>query len=196
MQVATLEREPERAEAARLEAATAGTPTRVESVDRGQLLACARGEMFGAGNARLPSPPMLMFDRITRVADAGGAYGKGEIHAELDLRPDLWFFECHFADDPVMPGCLGLDAMWQLAGFFLPWLGEPGRGRALGVGQVRFTGQVLPRAKRVEYRIDIRRVLRGRLRMVIADGMTLVDGRPIYEASDLRVGLFQSTEGF
>jgi 3-hydroxyacyl-[acyl-carrier protein] dehydratase/trans-2-decenoyl-[acyl-carrier protein] isomerase len=169
---------------------------RVERFDREQLLACARGEMFGAGNARLPAPPMLMFDRITRIADAGGAHAKGEIHAELDIRPDLWFFACHFAGDPVMPGCLGLDAMWQLTGFFLPWLGEPGRGRALGVGQVRFTGQVLPAAKRVRYEIDIRRVLRGRLRMVIADGRTFVDDRLIYEAGDLRVGLFQSTEGF
>lgn len=178
-----------------------GTPPtqvgmRVDSFDREQLLACARGEMFGAGNARLPAPPMLMFDRITRIADAGGAHAKGEIHAELDIRPDLWFFACHFAGDPVMPGCLGLDAMWQLTGFFLPWLGEPGRGRALGVGQVRFTGEVLPAAKRVRYEIDIRRVLRGRLRMVIADGRTFVDDRLIYEAGDLRVGLFQSTEGF
>lgn len=169
---------------------------RVEAFDREQLLACARGEMFGEGNARLPGPPMLMFDRITRIADAGGAHDRGEIHAELDIRPDLWFFACHFAGDPVMPGCLGLDAMWQLTGFFLPWLGEPGRGRALGVGQVRFTGQVLPRAQRVRYEIDIRRVLRGRLRMVIADGRTFVDDRLIYEAGDLRVGLFQSTEGF
>ncbi|WHZ18071.1 MAG: glycosyl transferase family protein [Rhodanobacteraceae bacterium] len=169
---------------------------RVEAFDREQLLACARGQMFGEGNARLPSPPMLMFDRITRIADADGAYGKGEIRAELDIHPDLWFFACHFAGDPVMPGCLGLDAMWQLTGFFLPWLGEPGRGRALGVGQVRFTGQVLPSAKRVRYEIDIRRVLRGKLRMVIADGRTFVDDRLIYEAGDLRVGLFQSTEGF
>jgi 3-hydroxyacyl-[acyl-carrier protein] dehydratase/trans-2-decenoyl-[acyl-carrier protein] isomerase len=175
---------------------SATAATRVDAFDREQLLTCAHGELFGEGNARLPSPPMLMFDRITRIADAGGAYGKGEIHAELDIRPDLWFFACHFAGDPVMPGCLGLDAMWQLAGFFLPWLGEPGRGRALGVGQVRFTGQVLPSAKCVRYEIDIRRVLRGKLRMVIADGRMFVDGRPIYEAGDLRVGLFQSTEGF
>ena len=173
-----------------------GAPGRVESFERAQLLACARGEMFGEGNARLPSPPMLMFDRITRIADAGGAHGKGEIRAELDIRPDLWFFACHFEGDPVMPGCLGLDAMWQLTGFFLPWLGESGRGRALGVGQVKFTGQVLPSAKRVCYEIDIRRVLRGKLRLVIADGRMLVDDRLIYEAADLRVGLFQSTEGF
>jgi 3-hydroxyacyl-[acyl-carrier protein] dehydratase/trans-2-decenoyl-[acyl-carrier protein] isomerase len=195
MQAVTIEREP----AAALSVPCAGpaiAPLRVESFDREQLLACARGEMFGEGNARLPSPPMLMFDRVTRIADAGGAYGKGEIHAELDIRPGLWFFDCHFAGDPVMPGCLGLDAMWQLAGFFLPWLGEPGRGRALGVGQVRFAGQVLPRARRVRYEIDIRRVLRGKLRMVIADGKTFVDDRLIYEAGDLRVGLFRSTEGF
>ena len=195
MQVVTIEREP--APAVPMPGAVpAIAPIRAESFDRERLLACARGELFGEGNARLPSPPMLMFDRITRIADAGGAHGKGEIHAELDIRPDLWFFGCHFAGDPVMPGCLGLDAMWQLTGFFLPWLGEPGRGRALGVGQVRFTGQVLPHAQRVRYEIDIRRVLRGKLRMVIADGKTFVDDRPIYEAGDLRVGLFQSTEGF
>ena len=170
--------------------------TRPSSLDHAQLLACARGDLFGADNARLPAPPMLMFDRITEINDDGGAHGKGFIRAELDIRPDLWFFDCHFIGDPVMPGCLGLDAMWQLTGFFLPWLGEPGRGRALGVGQVRFTGQVLPSAKRVRYQIDIRRVLRGKLRMVIADGRTFVDDRLIYEAGDLRVGLFQSTEGF
>ena len=170
--------------------------TRPSSLDRDQLLACARGEMFGPGNARLPAPPMLMFDRITHISQEGGANGKGVIRAELDLSPDLWFFACHFIGDPVMPGCLGVDAMWQLAGFFLPWLGEPGRGRALGVGEVKFTGQVLPDAKLVSYEIDIRRVLRGKLRMVIADGRTLVDGREIYVANDLRVGLFASTEGF
>ena len=169
---------------------------RPSSFDFQALLACSRGELFGEGNARLPAPPMLMFDRITRIAEDGGTYGKGVIHAELDINPQLWFFDCHFQGDPVMPGCLGLDAMWQLSGFFLPWLGEPGRGRALGVGQVKFTGQVLPGAKRVRYEIDIRRVMRGRLALVIADGRTLVDDRPIYTASDMRVGLFQSTEGF
>lgn len=166
------------------------------SFDREQLLACARGELFGSGNARLPAPPMLMFDRITHIATEGGAYGKGVIQAELDIRPDLWFFDCHFIGDPVMPGCLGLDAMWQLAGFYLPWLGESGRGRALGVGEVKFTGQILPDAQRVRYDIDIRRVIRGRLNLVIADGRTSVDGREIYSAKDLRVGLFASTEGF
>ncbi|KRE86620.1 3-hydroxydecanoyl-ACP dehydratase [Rhodanobacter sp. Soil772] len=170
--------------------------TRSSSFDYEQLRACGRGELFGDGNARLPSPPMLMFDRITHIADEGGAHGKGVIRAELDIHPKLWFFDCHFIGDPVMPGCLGLDAMWQLSGFFLPWLGEPGRGRALGVGQVKFSGQVLPSAKLVRYEIDIRRVMRGKLRMVIADGKTFVDDRLIYEASDMRVGLFQSTEGF
>ncbi len=169
---------------------------RPDSLDHDQLLACARGEMFGPGNARLPAPPMLMFDRITHISTEGGRYGKGEVRAELDIRPDLWFFACHFEGDPVMPGCLGVDAMWQLCGFYLPWLGAPGRGRALGVGQVKFSGQVLPNARCVSYEIDIRRVIRGKLELVIADGRTLVDGREIYAASDLRVGLFQSTEGF
>ena len=170
--------------------------TRASSFDREQLLACARGELFGAGNAKLPAPPMLMFDRITEINEDGGSNGKGFIRAELDIRPDLWFFDCHFIDDPVMPGCLGVDAMWQLAGFYLPWLGEHGRGRALGVGEVKFTGQVLPSARTVTYEIDIRRVLRGKLRLVIADGRTLVDGREIYTASNLRVGLFNSTDDF
>ncbi|MDO5609656.1 MAG: 3-hydroxyacyl-[acyl-carrier-protein] dehydratase FabA [Pseudomonadota bacterium] len=170
--------------------------TRASSFDRDALLACARGELFGLGNARLPAPPMLMFDRITEINETGGANGKGVIRAELDIRPDLWFFDCHFEGDPVMPGCLGLDAMWQLAGFYLPWLGEAGRGRALGVGEVKFTGQILPSAKQVQYEIDIRRVLRGKLRLVIADGRTLVDGREIYVAKELRVGLFNSTESF
>ena len=168
--------------------------SRPASFDRDQLLACARGEMFGPGNARLPAPPMLMFDRITSITEDGGAHGKGFIRAELDIRPDLWFFGCHFIGDPVMPGCLGVDAMWQLAGFFLPWLGEPGRGRALGVGQVKFSGQVEPDAKLVSYEIDIHRVMRGKLALVIADGRTYVDGREIYVAKDLRVGLFGSTE--
>lgn len=172
-------------------------PTRRASAyDHEQLLACGRGELFGPGNARLPAPPMLIFDRITHIDERGGAHGKGEIRAELDIRPDLWFFGCHFAGDPVMPGCLGLDAMWQLAGFFLPWLGEPGRGRALGVGEVKFTGQVLPGAKLVRYVIDVSRVIRGRLKMIVADGRTFVDESLIYTARNMRVGLFQSTEGF
>jgi len=168
----------------------------LSSYDYEQLLACARGELFGPGNARLPAPPMLMFDRITHISTEGGRYGKGEVKAELDIRPELWFFDCHFPGDPVMPGCLGLDAMWQLCGFYLPWLGATGLGRALGVGKVKFSGQVLPKAKLVSYEIDIRRTLRGKLDLVIADGRTLVDGREIYLASDLRVGLFSSTEGF
>jgi 3-hydroxyacyl-[acyl-carrier protein] dehydratase/trans-2-decenoyl-[acyl-carrier protein] isomerase len=170
--------------------------TRPSSLEHDQLLACARGEMFGPGNARLPLPPMLMFDRITHISTEGGAYGKGVIQAEMDIHPDLWFFACHFESDPVMPGCLGLDGMWQLSGFYLPWLGEPGLGRALGVGEVKFTGQVLPTAKKLRYEIDIRRVMRGKLRLVIADGKTYVDDRLIYAADNMRVGLFQSTEGF
>ncbi|MBX3699778.1 MAG: 3-hydroxyacyl-[acyl-carrier-protein] dehydratase FabA [Dokdonella sp.] len=170
--------------------------SRPSSLDYEQLLSCARGEMFGPGNARLPAPPMLMFDRITRIDEHGGSHGKGILVAELDIRPDLWFFGCHFEGDPVMPGCLGLDAMWQLAGFYLPWLGEPGLGRALGVGEVKFTGQVLPGARQVRYQIDVARVIRGRLKMVVADGSTFVDDRLIYTASGLRVGLFQSTESF
>lgn len=173
-----------------------GCATPPASLEYDQLLACGRGEVFGPGNARLPLPPMLMFDRIVEISTEGGEFGKGVIRAQLEIRPDLWFFESHFRGDPVMPGCLGLDAMWQLAGFYLPWLGEPGLGRALGVGEVKFKGQVLPDAKLVSYQIDIRRVMRSRLSLVIADGRTFVDGREIYSAKDLRVGLFTSTEGF
>ncbi len=161
-----------------------------------ELMACGHGKLFGPGNAQLPLGQMLMMDRITQIADQGGAYGKGVIHAELDIRPELWFFGCHFENDPVMPGCLGLDAMWQLVGFFLGWIGAPGRGRALGVGEVKFTGQVLPSAKLVTYRIDLKRVINHRLVMGIGDGSMSVDGREIYTAKDLRVGLFTSTEGF
>jgi len=168
--------------------------TRPSSLDREQLLACGRGEMFGEGNARLPAPPMLMMDRITHIASEGGAYGKGVIRAELDIDPGLWFFDCHFLGDPVMPGCLGLDAMFQLAGFYLPWLGEPGRGRALGCGELKFSGQVLPSAKKVGYEIDIKRVMRGKVPLVIADGRTFVDGREIYVVSSMRVGLFKDLE--
>jgi 3-hydroxyacyl-[acyl-carrier protein] dehydratase/trans-2-decenoyl-[acyl-carrier protein] isomerase len=137
---------------------------------------------------------MLMMDRITHISDEGGAFGKGEIRAELDIRPDLWFFDCHFRGDPVMPGCLGLDAMWQLVGFFLVWKKNPGRGRALGVGEVKFAGQVLPTAKLVTYQVDIKRVVERKLVLAIADAKMLVDGREIYTASDLRVGLFTSTD--
>jgi 3-hydroxyacyl-[acyl-carrier protein] dehydratase / trans-2-decenoyl-[acyl-carrier protein] isomerase len=170
--------------------------SRQESFDREQLLECGRGEMFGPGNAQLPVPNMLMMDRISLIADSGGKYGKGEIVAELDISPDLWFFDCHFPGDPVMPGCLGLDAMWQCVGFFLAWLGNPGHGRALGVGEVKFTGQVLPTAKKVSYHLNIKRVISRKLVLGIADGRMEVDGREIYTANDLRVGLFTSTEGF
>ena len=170
--------------------------TRPSSFERDDLLKCGYGDMFGPGNAQLPVPNMLMMDRITRISDRGGNYGKGEIVAELDVHPDLWFFACHFPGDPVMPGCLGLDAMWQLVGFFLAWLGNPGRGRALGVGEVKFSGQVLPAAKKVTYYIDVRRILAQKLVLGIADGRMEVDGREIYLAKNLRVGLFTSTEGF
>jgi 3-hydroxyacyl-[acyl-carrier protein] dehydratase/trans-2-decenoyl-[acyl-carrier protein] isomerase len=155
------------------------------------LLACGRGELFGPGNAQLPLPPMLMFDRITQISEEGGANGKGIIRAEFDIKPDLWFFGCHFQGDPVMPGCLGVDALWQLVGFYLGWLGAPGRGRALGVGEVKFTGQVLPSMKKVVYGIDFKRVFRSKLVLGIADGFVEADGVRIYEAKDLRVGLFQ-----
>ncbi len=169
---------------------------RPSSFDKEDLLRCSRGEMFGPGNAQLPAPNMLMFDRITHISETGGAYGRGEIIAELDIHPDLWFFECHFPGDPVMPGCLGLDAMWQLVGFFPAWLGHKGRGRALGVGTVKFTGQVLPTASKVVYHIDMKRVMARGLVMSIADGRMSVDGREIYAAKELRVGLFLSTENF
>ena len=163
---------------------------RPTSFSREDLLRCGRGEMFGPGNAQLPLPNMLMVDRITEISDTGGEHDKGYLVAELAINPDLWFFECHFQGDPVMPGCLGLDAMWQLTGFFLGWLGHPGRGRALGVGEVKFSGQVLPTNKLVQYRIDIRRVVAGRLVLALATGTTSVDGEEIYKANDLRVGLF------
>jgi 3-hydroxyacyl-[acyl-carrier protein] dehydratase / trans-2-decenoyl-[acyl-carrier protein] isomerase len=158
------------------------------------LLACARGEMFGPGNAQLPAPPMLMFDRITDINAVGGAHGRGQVIAELDVNPDLWFFACHFIGDPVMPGCLGLDAMWQLVGFFLGWSGSPGRGRAMGVGEVKFNGQVTTKVSRVVYRIDMKRVIRRRFTLGIGDGVLEADGDPIYEARDLRVGLFNAAD--
>ncbi len=161
-----------------------------------ELIQCARGELFGPGNARLPLPPMLMMDRITLLSCAGGLYDKGEIRAELDIRPDLWFFQCHFESDPVMPGCLGLDALWQLLGFYLGWRGNPGRGRALGAGEVKFTGQVLPEARQVSYQLHLKRVIERKLVMGIADGSISVDGREIYTAQDLRVGLFTRTDNF
>jgi len=160
------------------------------------LTTCGHGEMFGANNAQLPLKPMLMFDRIISIAKDGGKVNKGAIIAELDINPDLWFFDCHFDGDPVMPGCLGLDAMWQLVGFFLGWSGAEGRGRALGAGVVKFSGQVTPKNKLVTYRIDMRRVMLRKLVMGVADGRMLVDGKEIYSAKDLRVGLFKSTEDF
>lgn len=166
------------------------------SFNREELLDCGHGKMFGEGNAQLPIGNMLMMDRITDISDDGGQFGKGEIHAELDIRPDLWFFDCHFPGDPVMPGCLGLDAMWQIVGFYLGWLGSPGHGRALGVGEVKFTGQILPTAEKVTYHIELKRVINRRLVMGVADGVVKVDGREIYTAKDLRVGLFKSTESF
>ena len=161
-----------------------------------ELLSCGRGEMFGAGNAQLPLPPMLMFDRIVSITEDGGSYGQGQIIAELDVKPDLWFFACHFEGDPVMPGCLGLDAMWQLVGFYLGWRGGPGRGRALGAGEVKFSGQVLPTGKKITYYIDLKRVIMRKLVMGIADARMELDGREIYVANDLRVGLFTSTDNF
>src|SRR6266480_7524422 len=155
------------------------------------LLACARGELFGQGNAQLPLPPMLMFDRISEIAEAGGEYGKGLARAVLELKPDLWFFPCHFKGDPVMPGCLGLDALWQLLGFWLGWLGAPGKGRALGLGELKLSGQVLPTVKEVIYGIDIKRVMRTKLVLGVADGWLSADGSLIYRASDLKVGLFR-----
>ena len=161
-----------------------------------ELLECGRGNLFGPGNAQLPLPPMLMFDRIININSDGGSYGKGELVAELDIKPDLWFFECHFEGDPVMPGCLGLDAMWQLVGFFLGWNGGPGRGRALGAGDVKFSGQVTPKNNLVSYHISMKRVIQRKLNMGIADGIVSVDGHDIYHAYGLRVGLFTSTENF
>ncbi|MGH1430226.1 MAG: 3-hydroxyacyl-[acyl-carrier-protein] dehydratase FabA [Neptuniibacter sp.] len=170
--------------------------TRPSSFNRDELLSCGHGDMFGPGNARLPIGNMLMMDRIIKINEDGGESGKGEIIAELDINPDLWFFGCHFEEDPVMPGCLGLDAMWQLVGFYLGWKGNPGRGRALGSGEVKFFGQVLPNAKKVTYNIQLKRVIERKLVMGIADGSMSVDGREIYTAKDLRVGLFTSTENF
>ena len=157
-----------------------------------QLIDCANGDLFGKGNAQLPSPPMLMFDRITNINETGGLFKKGEIIAELDITPDLWFFDCHFKGDPVMPGCLGLDAMWQLVGFYLGWLEQPGKGRALGVGEVKFTGQVLDTIKKVTYHISLKRLILRKLILGVADGILKADGEPIYEAKDMKVGLFQS----
>ena len=157
------------------------------------LLACAHGKLFGEGNARLPLPPMLMLDRILKIVETGGKYGKGEIEAELDIKPNLWFFPCHFESDPIMPGCLGLDAMWQLVGFFLGWLRAPGRGRALGVGEVKFSGEVLPETRKVTYHIHVKRVILRKLVLGIADGQMFADGKLVSESKDLRAGLFTAS---
>lgn len=163
---------------------------RQESYGFEDLLACARGELFGPGNPQLPLPPMLMFDRITRITDSGGEHGKGEIVAELDVKPGLWFFDCHFKGDPVMPGCLGLDAMWQLLGFFLGWVGGTGKGRALSVGEVKFSGMVVPTVQKLEYIVSLKRTMMRKFTLGIADGLLKADGEEIYAARDLRVGLF------
>ena len=170
--------------------------TKKNHYTREELLSSGRGEMFGPGNAQLPLPPMLMFDRIISINESGGKFGKGEVIAELDITSNLWFFECHFQGDPVMPGCLGVDAMWQLIGFFLAWMGGAGRGRALGGGEVKFSGQVTPKNKLVTYRVDMKRVIIRKLVMGIGDAVMLADGREIYSASDLRVGLFTQTDTF
>jgi len=160
------------------------------SLSKEQLLESGHGRLFGPGNAQLPLPPMLMIDRIVNIDPAGGKNGKGKLVAEFDINPDLWFFKCHFEGDPVMPGCLGLDAMWQLVGFYLGWLGAPGKGRALGVGEVKFAGQVTPAARVLRYEIEFKKVILRKLVLGLADGVTFVDGQPIYTAKDLKVGLF------
>ena len=167
---------------------------RSSSYDYQALLQCARGDLFGPGNAQLPEPPMLMVDRITSITADGGPDGKGQVVAEFDVKPDLWFFKCHFHGDPVMPGCLGLDALWQLTGFFLGWLGMPGRGRALGVGEVKFQGMVTPAASLIRYTVNLRRVIDRKLKLAIADGVMELDGQVIYTTKDMRVGLFMDAQ--
>jgi 3-hydroxyacyl-[acyl-carrier protein] dehydratase / trans-2-decenoyl-[acyl-carrier protein] isomerase len=159
--------------------------------DYEDLLACGRGELFGPGNAQLPLPPMLMFDRITEISEGGGSAGLGKVVAELDVKPDLWFFLCHFQDDPVMPGCLGLDALWQMTGFFLGWLGQPGRGRALGVGEVKLTGMITPAVKKVTYEVDVTRLILRKLKLAVSNGTLKADGQLVYQVTDMKVGLFE-----
>lgn len=169
--------------------------TEQSAFSKEELIACGHGRLFGVGNAQLPIDKMLMLDRITDITLDGGTYGKGKLYAELDIHPDLWFFHCHFPGDPVMPGCLGLDAMWQLVGFFLAWKGNKGHGRALGAGEIKFTGEILPTAKKVTYQLDLKRIIERKLVLGIADGTVSVDGTVIYTAKDLRVGLYQSVTG-
>ncbi|TKB50432.1 bifunctional 3-hydroxydecanoyl-ACP dehydratase/trans-2-decenoyl-ACP isomerase [Ferrimonas sediminicola] len=177
--------------------ATAELPQeRVDHFSKEQLIESGHGQLFGTDAPRLPKDNMLMLDRILRISDTGGKHGKGELIAELDINPDLWFFDCHFESDPVMPGCLGLDAMWQLVGFFLAWQGAKGKGRALGVGEVKFTGQILPTSKKVTYHIHLKRTINRKLIMGMADAELFVDGRLIYQATDLKVGVFQDTSSF
>ena len=166
--------------------------TRKSHLTYDDLIACGRGELFGPGNAQLPLPPMLMFDRITEIEEKGGQHQLGKVVAEFDIKPDLWFFPCHFHGDPVMPGCLGLDALWQLTGFFLGWLGEPGRGRALGVGEVKFSGMVTPKVKKVTYEVEVNRLILRKLKLAVSDGIVKADGEPIYHVTDMKVGLFQA----
>ncbi len=167
---------------------------RQSSYNYEEILSCGRGELFGPGNAQLPLPPMLMLNRITSITEDGGKFDKGQIVAEFDITPDLWFFDCHFQGDPVMPGCLGLDALWQMTGFYLGWLGEPGKGRALSTGEVKFTGMITPKTKLLEFSVDFQRVMRGRLVLGTAEGNVKADGETVFTAQKLRVGLFQPDE--
>ncbi len=181
-------------ESAKTEQKTGPGLTHKTSFSYEELIECAKGKLFGPGNAQLPLPNMLMIDRITSITQDGGEHGKGESIAELDIKPDLWFVDCHFEGDPVMPGCLGLDAMWQLVGFFLGWLGQPGKGRAIGVGEVKLLEQIVPTAKKVTFHISLKRVIARRLILGIADGVVKVDGKIASEIRDMKVGLFQPTE--
>ena len=166
--------------------------TKKNSFNYKELIECANGKLFGPGNAKLPLPPMLMFDRISKIEENKGIFKKGMLQAELDIKEKMWFFDCHFKEDPVMPGCLGLDAMWQLVGFFLGWIGEPGKGRALGVNNVKFTGEVLKNVKIARYQVDIKRILKKEGAVVgLADGILYADDKAIYEAENLKVGLFK-----